>query len=84
MVSTIQPQDFKGSESRLSLNPTDSSLGYSRVQRQRSPEEQQAMAQVMQAILQDPVLMERLCDRVYDLLEADLRQQQERAKGSGR
>lgn len=87
MTSKIQPQDFKGNESLLSLNPAyilprDAGLsGYPTLKHQNSSEEQQAM---VRAVLQDPVLMERLCDRVWDLLEADLRQQWERSQGSRR
>ena len=47
-------------------------------------DQHQALAQLAKAILQDPVLLEQLCDRIYDLMQTDLRQQQERHRGYGR
>lgn len=88
MLPKIQPQDFKGQESSLPLNPIArfpshaSFIGYSRAR--RSPDEQQAIEQVLQEILQDPVLMERLCDRVFDLLESDFKYQRDRSEGTGK
>jgi hypothetical protein len=37
--------------------------------------------QLLEHILSNPVLMQQLSDRVYELLQADLRQQQERTLG---
>ncbi|NJM65781.1 MAG: hypothetical protein HC851_09040 [Acaryochloris sp. RU_4_1] len=39
---------------------------------------------VINRILQDPLLQQQLCDRVYELLQAELRQQSERSRGYGR
>lgn len=88
MAPKIQPQDFKGQESSLTLSPIALSpshagfLGCSTAQ--RSSDEQQAIDQVLQEILQNPVLMERLCDRVFDLLESDFKYQRERSGGAGK
>lgn len=38
--------------------------------------------QIAQQYLDDPVLMQALCDRVYELLYADLRLQRERLGNS--
>lgn len=40
--------------------------------------------QQIQRLLQDPLVLEKLSDRVYELLRNDLRQQQERRQGYGR
>ena len=40
-----------------------------------TPQQLEALAN---KILQDPVLMGKLCDRIYSLLNADRRQQQDR------
>lgn len=40
--------------------------------------------QQIQRLLQDPLIVEKLSDRVYELLRDDLRQQQERRQGYGR
>jgi hypothetical protein len=47
-------------------------------------EPQQEIAQLAQQILQDPLRTMQLCDRVYELLQEDLRIQQERSRGYGR
>ncbi len=39
---------------------------------------------VLKRILEDPNLMEKLSDRVYELLRADLYRQRERNNGYGR
>ncbi len=39
---------------------------------------------LLKRILRDPVLMEKLSDRVYQLLRDDLQQQRERNYGYGR
>lgn len=36
---------------------------------------------VLKQILSDPLLLQAVSDRVYELLEADLRQQRERKSG---
>ncbi|WP_404786878.1 hypothetical protein [Altericista sp. CCNU0014] len=40
--------------------------------------------EVLQKILHDPMLLQQLGDRVYELLQEDLRQQAERRRGCGR
>lgn len=40
--------------------------------------------QLLEQILRNPLLMQQLSDRVYELLQADLRQQRERKFGYGR
>jgi hypothetical protein len=40
--------------------------------------------EVLQRILRDPVLMEKLSDRVYELLRDELQRQRERNHGYGR
>ncbi|MBT9316667.1 hypothetical protein [Leptothoe spongobia] len=35
-------------------------------------------------VLADPIMFRKLCDRVHELLQADLRYQRERAQGYGR
>jgi ABC-type glutathione transport system ATPase component len=47
-------------------------------------EAQGEMAQLAQQILQDPLRAMQLSDRVYELLQEDLRIQQERSRGYGR
>jgi ABC-type glutathione transport system ATPase component len=47
-------------------------------------ESQAAMAQLAQQILQNPLQAMQLSDRVYELLQEDLRIQQERGRGYGR
>jgi ABC-type glutathione transport system ATPase component len=47
-------------------------------------ESQGALAQLAQQILQDPSRAMQLRDRVYELLQEDLRIQQERSRGYGR
>ncbi|MBE9141294.1 hypothetical protein IQ254_29580 [Nodosilinea sp. LEGE 07088] len=39
---------------------------------------QQALTQLAEIILQDPVLLDRLSDRIYNLLTTEIRLQQER------
>jgi hypothetical protein len=36
------------------------------------------VAQLAKTILQDPILLDRLCDRIYDLLTTETRLQKER------
>jgi hypothetical protein len=38
----------------------------------------------LKKILQDPLLLQQVSDRVFELLEADLHQLAERSSGSGR
>jgi len=48
------------------------------------PLKQTVSEEVLQKILHDPLLLQQLGDRVYELLQADLRQQSERQRGYGR
>ncbi|MEO0870056.1 MAG: hypothetical protein AAFY17_16825 [Cyanobacteria bacterium J06642_11] len=59
----------------LSLNSADASMLH--------PEADQ-LAKVAGDILADPILFRQLCDRVYELLQKDLRSQRERSYGYGR
>ena len=38
----------------------------------------QALTQLAETLLQDPAMLDRLCDRIYDLLLAELSLDQER------
>jgi hypothetical protein len=40
-------------------------------------------AKLIEHILQNPLMMQQLSDRVYELLREDLRKQQERNQGYG-
>lgn len=40
--------------------------------------------QLLEQILSNPLLMQQLSDRVYELLQSELRQQRERKSGYGR
>ena len=42
------------------------------------------LAAVAADVLADPILFQKLCDRVHDLLIKDLRHQRERSQGYGR
>jgi len=42
------------------------------------PEEQAAIAQIASKVLENPLLMQKLSDRVYQLMLEDLRHQRER------
>jgi hypothetical protein len=44
--------------------------------------ERKRLAQLAQRYLDDPVLQEKLCDRVYELFRSDLRIQRERLGNS--
>jgi hypothetical protein len=44
----------------------------------------EALAQVAAQVLADPLAVQRLSDRVIQLLQRDLRQQRERSRGAGR
>ena len=48
------------------------------------PEVATAIAKLTQHILQDPLQLQQLGDRVYELLQQDLRIQQERSRGYGK
>jgi len=48
------------------------------------PEVTTAIAKLTQHILQDPLQLQQLGDRVYELLQQDLRIQQERSRGYGK
>ena len=41
-------------------------------------EQQQILTRLVEKILQDPVLLHQLSDRIYDLFTAEIRLQQER------
>ncbi|MGG6296337.1 hypothetical protein ACQ4M4_18255 [Leptolyngbya sp. AN02str] len=49
-----------------------------------SGDEQEELLQIAAEILQDPVAMQYLCDRVYTLLQQDIQRQRERSGGYGR
>lgn len=48
------------------------------------PSDHSVSKTVINQILQDPLLQQQLCDRVYELLQAELRQESERSRGYGR
>ncbi|MEX0271130.1 hypothetical protein AB3R30_18495 [Leptolyngbyaceae cyanobacterium UHCC 1019] len=48
------------------------------------PEDLALLSQLAEQLLQDPLAVKRLSDRVVELLHQDLRQQQERSRGYGR
>jgi hypothetical protein len=48
------------------------------------PEAEAAIVALAQQILQDPLQLQQLGDRVYELLQQDLRILQERSRGYGR
>lgn len=50
----------------------------------KSEEDRVALTQLAAKILQDPLAMRRLSDRVFQLLQEDLQLQQERNRGYGR
>ena len=45
---------------------------------------QDELAGLAAQVLNDPIMFRKLCDRVHELLQADLRYQRERAQGYGR
>lgn len=47
-------------------------------------QQQDELATIAMQILDDPIMFRKLCDRVHELLQADLRYQRERAQGYGR
>lgn len=53
------------------------------VQSHQSAEDQQALLQLAADILQDPLAVQALCDRIYTLLQQDLQHQRERSRGYG-
>ena len=50
----------------------------------KTEEDKVALTQLAAKILQDPLAMRRLSDRVFQLLQEDLQLQQERNRGYGR
>lgn len=48
------------------------------------PEETQKLAALAAQVLNDPMALQRLSDRVFTLLKQDLKQEQERRGGYGR
>ncbi len=54
------------------------------VQSQVSRQQQQQMAELADELLRDPLALTQFCDRIYDLMQTDLQQQQERYRGYGR
>jgi|GEM_PF-1621244 hypothetical protein len=48
------------------------------------PEAATAIAKLAKQILKNPLQLQQLGDRVYELLQQDLRIQQERSRGYGR
>jgi hypothetical protein len=51
--------------------------------RSLADESEAAIAELAAQILRDPLQARRLCDRVYGLLQQDLRIQRERSRGYG-
>ena len=47
-------------------------------------QQQDELGDLAAQVLNDPILFRQLCDRVHELLKADLRYQRERAQGYGR
>ncbi|MBE9062421.1 hypothetical protein [cf. Phormidesmis sp. LEGE 11477] len=43
--------------------------------------EESDLAPLVEAVLDDPIAMKKLGDRVFELLQQDLRRQQERSRG---
>ena len=54
------------------------------VQSQLSRQQQQQIAELANDLLHDPLALTQFCDRIYDLMQSDLQQQQERYRGYGR
>ncbi|MEO0867603.1 MAG: hypothetical protein AAFY17_03970 [Cyanobacteria bacterium J06642_11] len=48
------------------------------------PPDADDLATLAAQVLEDPIMFRQLCDRVHELLQADLRYQQERSQGYGR
>lgn len=48
------------------------------------PEVAAAIAKLTQKVLQDPLQLQQLSNRVYELLQQDLRIHQERSRGYGK
>ncbi|MEM7794742.1 MAG: hypothetical protein AAF579_09845 [Cyanobacteria bacterium P01_C01_bin.118] len=46
--------------------------------------QQDKLAGLAAQVLDDPIMFRKLCDRVHELLQADLRYQRERTQGYGR
>jgi hypothetical protein len=53
------------------------------LQSDRQKADQTRLSQVAAKVLQDPLLMMKLCDRVYQLMGEDLRYQRERSRNYG-
>jgi hypothetical protein len=52
--------------------------------RSLADESEAAIAELAAQVLRDPLQAKRLSDRVYELMQQDLRIQQERSRGGGR
>ncbi|MFW6359387.1 MAG: hypothetical protein ACOC0N_09290 [Chroococcales cyanobacterium] len=46
--------------------------------------ERSQLSKMAAEVLQDPLLLRQLCDRIYELMQDDLRQQQERSRHYGK
>ena len=92
MSSSPQSSEIKTSGTDLlhSLNPIGeftAPAGYAApfavLQSERKKEEQTGIAKAAAQVLQNPLLMRRLSDRVYELMLEDLRNQRERSRNYG-
>ena len=53
-------------------------------QSERSPEVKAKMAEVAAQLTKDPISLRLFCDRIYQLLQNDIQQQQDRTHSYGR
>jgi len=92
MSSSPQSSEIKTSGTDLlhSLNPIGefaAPAGYAAhgavLQSDRKKEEQTRIAKAAAQVLQNPLLMRKLSDRVYELMLEDLRNQRERSRNYG-
>jgi len=85
MVNRSSSQSLTAQSSLLVYG--SSTAGYAApasMQGNQSEEDRVALTQLAAKILQDPLAMRRLSDRVFQLLQEDLQLQQERNRGYGR
>ncbi|MGA9377468.1 MAG: hypothetical protein WBV73_01600 [Phormidium sp.] len=63
-----------------------SSAGYaiSGLNRVNDNQNQATMSQLAKQVLEDPLLLRQLSDRIYELMQTDLRLQRERSRNYGR
>jgi hypothetical protein len=84
--SSSQPQKFDTQLSLLPLRASPSPTGYAApasIQGSQA-EDQVALSQLAAKILQDPLAMRKLSDRVFELLREELQIERERNRGYGR